>query len=138
MRSNIPAISIRQPWAELILSGRKSIEIRTWRTGYRGELWLHTGLKGNERSEQEYGLAALFKGGYVGIVSLDAVIPMDLVRWKLWQEKHLHSGSYHPSMYAWALSSPRRFEDPIPAPGRLGLFIPPPEVEVKLRSASLA
>lgn len=136
MRSNIPAISIQQPWAELILLGRKTIEIRSWRTGYRGELWLHTGLKGDDRLEQEFGFSMLFKGGYVGTIVLDAVIPMNLDRWKSWQEKHLHHGQYQAGTYAWILSSPRRLKEPIPAPGRLGLFLPSPRVEVKLHRAT--
>jgi len=32
------ALSVRQPWANMIAPGEKSIETRTWRTGYRGEL----------------------------------------------------------------------------------------------------
>lgn len=31
-------LSIKQPWAHLILTGRKTLEMRTWRTAYRGEL----------------------------------------------------------------------------------------------------
>ena len=36
-------LSIRQPWAFLIIEGIKDIENRTWQTGYRGELLIHTG-----------------------------------------------------------------------------------------------
>ncbi len=32
------ALSVRQPWASLIATGRKTIETRTWSTGYRGPL----------------------------------------------------------------------------------------------------
>lgn len=32
------ALSIKQPWANLIASGEKTIETRTWRTSYRGPL----------------------------------------------------------------------------------------------------
>ncbi len=32
------AISLKQPWANLIVEGRKTIETRTWSTPYRGEL----------------------------------------------------------------------------------------------------
>jgi hypothetical protein len=32
------AISIKQPWANRIASGEKTIETRTWTTDYRGEL----------------------------------------------------------------------------------------------------
>jgi hypothetical protein len=31
-------LSVKQPWANLIASGRKTIETRTWPTGYRGDL----------------------------------------------------------------------------------------------------
>lgn len=34
----IPAMSIKQPWASMIARGEKSIETRTWTTGYRGPL----------------------------------------------------------------------------------------------------
>jgi ASCH domain len=32
------ALSVKQPWAQLICDGRKSLEIRTWTTPYRGPL----------------------------------------------------------------------------------------------------
>lgn len=35
------AISIRQPWAWLIVNGHKDIENRSWRTKYRGEVLIH-------------------------------------------------------------------------------------------------
>ncbi len=37
------ALSIRQPWAWLIVQGIKDVENRTWRTSYRGPLLIHTG-----------------------------------------------------------------------------------------------
>lgn len=35
------AISIRHPWIDAILSGHKTIEVRTWTTRHRGPLLLH-------------------------------------------------------------------------------------------------
>ena len=35
------ALSIRQPWAWLIMRGFKDIENRTWRTHYRGRVFIH-------------------------------------------------------------------------------------------------
>jgi len=32
------AISLHQPWASMIAHGQKTIETRSWSTGYRGEL----------------------------------------------------------------------------------------------------
>lgn len=51
-----PAVSIRQPWAELLINGRKSIEIRSWAAEYRGRLWLHTGVKSDPELERKFGL----------------------------------------------------------------------------------
>ena len=39
----IPALSIRQPWAWLIVNGHKDIENRDWPTVFRGELLVHAG-----------------------------------------------------------------------------------------------
>lgn len=31
-------LTIRQPWASLIMAGLKEYEFRSWKTNYRGEL----------------------------------------------------------------------------------------------------
>lgn len=46
------ALSIRQPWAWLIVNGFKPIENRTWATRYRGEFLIHAS-KGMARGEYE-------------------------------------------------------------------------------------
>jgi len=40
------SLSIRQPWAWLIVQGHKPIENRTWPTTYRGPLLIHAGVIG--------------------------------------------------------------------------------------------
>lgn len=37
------ALSIRQPWAWLIVAGHKDIENRDWQTHYRGDVLIHAG-----------------------------------------------------------------------------------------------
>ena len=37
-------ITIKQPFASLIAEGYKEYEFRTWKTSYRGELYIHAGL----------------------------------------------------------------------------------------------
>lgn len=39
------AISIKQPWGSLIVSGVKDIENRTWATKFRGRVLVHAGAK---------------------------------------------------------------------------------------------
>ena len=43
-------LTIRQPYASLILSGRKTIEFRSWPAKYRGPLAIHAG-KGIDKAE---------------------------------------------------------------------------------------
>lgn len=43
------ALSIKQPWASLIAHGIKDIENRTWKTNFRGRIYIHaTGSPSNE------------------------------------------------------------------------------------------
>lgn len=35
------ALSIKQPWAHLIVSGVKDVENRSWKTNYRGRIFVH-------------------------------------------------------------------------------------------------
>jgi len=46
------ALSIRQPWAWLIVNGHKDIENRTWSTKVRGEILVHAS-KGMTRTEYD-------------------------------------------------------------------------------------
>ena len=46
------AFSIKQPWASLIAHGIKDIENRTWRTHFRGRIYIHSSAK----------MSDLFKG----------------------------------------------------------------------------
>lgn len=47
---NLPALSIRQPWAWSIVTVGKDIENRCWRTKYRGDFLIHA-AKGCTRAE---------------------------------------------------------------------------------------
>lgn len=39
------ALSIKQPWASLIAHGIKDIENRTWKTSFRGRIYIHASAK---------------------------------------------------------------------------------------------
>lgn len=41
----IPALTIHQPYASLIMHGLKRMETRSWKTSYRGPLAIHAGAK---------------------------------------------------------------------------------------------
>ena len=37
-------LSIKEPFATLIKNNKKSIETRSWKTNYRGELYIHASI----------------------------------------------------------------------------------------------
>ena len=65
-------LSIRQPWAHLIVHGSKNIENRTWPTKYRGPFLVHASLNVNREACRKHGLepAELQTGGVVGIAEI--------------------------------------------------------------------
>lgn len=85
------ALSIRQPWAWLIVNGHKDIENRTWPTNYRGPILIHTGLKA-DRAGYEYvrvyhpdipmpAFTAFERGGVVGQTSIIDCLERSWSRW---------------------------------------------------------
>lgn len=46
-------ISIIEPWATLIKEGKKYIETRSWKTNYRGEIYIHASAKKISKSSPE-------------------------------------------------------------------------------------
>lgn len=81
---DLPVLSIRQPWAWLILHARKDIENRVWYTRQRGRFLIHA-AKGCTRAEYEAAcefsrlagfrgeipdLKQIERGGIVGSVEL--------------------------------------------------------------------
>lgn len=63
----MPALSIRQPWAWLIVYGFKDIENRDWRTPFRGRVLIHASKSGtqaeHDRIVSELARAGLLPGG---------------------------------------------------------------------------
>ena len=83
------ALSIRQPWAELILNHGKDIENRTWNTKHRGEFLIHASKKIDkvaykEFIEKGYKLPPIYllkTGGIVGKVNLVDCVEKSNSKW---------------------------------------------------------
>jgi hypothetical protein len=67
------ALSVKQPWAALIVAGVKVVEVRTWGTRRRGRVLIHAGRMPDERpaawayvTTPELKAAAGLCGGVVG------------------------------------------------------------------------
>jgi hypothetical protein len=67
------ALSLKQPWAALLVHGRKTIEVRRWPTARRGRILIHAALVPDERGEAwghittpELRATADLRGGIIG------------------------------------------------------------------------
>lgn len=126
MAPGIPILSVRQPWAALIVEGTKPVENRTWRTNYRGPLLIHAGRKPDVSAQRRYGdlvTGALDFGGIVGVVELRDCVDNSASEWAF--PEHIH----------WMLAEARRLPF-VAMRGRLGLFRTPAVVADLLMDAA--
>jgi len=47
-------ITVKQPFASLIAEGYKEYEFRTWKSSYRGELYIHAGLGVDKKAMERF------------------------------------------------------------------------------------
>lgn len=120
----IPALSIRQPWAGLILGGWKPCENRTWTRPYRGPVIIHAGQKWDPPpSDIAEHLAVVgfspetTPRGYLGVVDLVDIHPATDCDGLCDGWGETGDGVFH-----WVVQSPRPFATPVPGPGRLDLW----------------
>jgi hypothetical protein len=84
------ALSIRQPWAHLIVHGNKRVENREWQTSYRGPLLIHAAMRKPSPDElalieRDFGVTldadALRYGAIIGRCALVDVITASQLPW---------------------------------------------------------
>lgn len=115
----VRALSIRQPWVELILRGEKNLEYRSRRMKEMGPLLIHASRTLDEENISQHGFTSenLPFGALVGIVDVVGCIEVD----------------GEAGLYAYQLAHPRRFRRPIPYAGAAGIFrVPVSEVRAAL------
>lgn len=103
------ALSIHPYFAGAIFAGQKTVEVRTWKTDYRGDLLI---CSTNKK------LKDTIPGHALCVVRLADVVPFT--------KKHLEAACMHPNEYqdglfAWLLED-LRYIRPIPLKGKLGLW----------------
>lgn len=118
------ALSFRQPWAELILQGRKTMDLRTYAREYRGPLAIHVAQEIERAACRQHGLDpdALPTGGVVGTVELVDIVRLDEAEYAARSAEHLGGRRYRSPMYGWVLRNPQRLPQMIPLRGRRNLF----------------
>jgi hypothetical protein len=110
------ALSIRQPWAGLLVQGLKTIEIRRWSTDFRGPLLIHASSTPDPRAEAWARLtpgmatATEFYGGVIGeAVLVDCISYEDPARFSQDQARHLNYPDWFlpPLLYGFVFAQPR-------------------------------
>ena len=64
------ALSLKQPWADLIVQGKKIIETRKWRTNFRGEFYIHASKSFDKKNCESFGIKNPVTGALIGKVEL--------------------------------------------------------------------
>lgn len=102
------ALTVMNPWATMIWAGEKTVEWRSWKTDYRGDLLITSSAKR---------VRGCVCGHALCVVTLADVVPFE--------RKHIKpaclDGMPDPIGYAWILEN-RRMIQPVAVKGKLNLW----------------
>ena len=129
------AISLQNPWAQLVVSGFKTVEAKTWTTDYRGELLICSKARSDKSLEkavldvieEETDLAFeqsefFVNGAVLGKVQLVDIRPLtedDLE--ESWMDPAELEAAETP-LYAWVFDNAEPIAEPIEVKGKPRLF----------------
>ncbi len=123
-------LSICQPFANLIIKGKKTIELRKWNTKFRGEFLVHAPQKIRLNDCKRLKVKSeLTVGAIIGKVELiDVKEYENASQIKKDSKKHLalNDGDYN--RYGFILQNPKQLRVPIPCNGQLNFFEFKPEL----------
>ena len=119
-------LTIKNPWATLIVDGYKKYEFRSWKTNYRGKILIHAGLS------LEKDMLLRFKNYNLDCINGAIIGEADLVGCILVNEEFnnklkyidpiVYGKSNHTETYAWKLENVKKYDKPIYVKGKLGLW----------------
>lgn len=125
-------LSIKEPFASLICEGIKHIETRSWKTNYRGEIYIHASLakvpKNDERinclmkmlNDKELSMGKIIcKCKLVDCVYMTEEYIKDM---RENNEIEYLCGHYEVGRYSWILEDVEALDEKIEAKGRLGIW----------------
>lgn len=119
-------LTIKEPWATLIIDGYKKYEFRSWKTNYRGKLLIHAG-KSLEKDMlnrfKDYNLTCAC-GEIIGEAILtDCILVTEEFNSELTKiDPIVYGRTNHATKYAWKLENVVKYDKPIPINGKLGLW----------------
>ena len=138
LREIPPALSIKQPWADLILRREKTIEVREWCPDHRGPLLLHVSGTLDWKTVELLGYESpltLPRSGIVAIADVKEVIEFNSKSWIELRPKHrvIHPPVREP-LYGLILSEVIPLRKRVQCRGKRMLFPVPKDAESKLHN----
>jgi len=130
----LKCLSVSQPFADLIISGKKIIELRKWNTNFRGEFLIHAPIKIRIEDCKRLKInKKLVTGAIIGKAELYEVKKYNSVKEiKADQKFHLASKNFHGKTFGFMLKNVKSIRIPISCKGKLGLFeIDIPKTRIK-------
>ena len=113
-------LSLKQPFAELVVSGRKKIELRKWNTKFRGVFLIHASKVPDKGAMEEFNFDDLPLGCIVGKVELFNVKKYECEKDFL-KDRDLHLASIDWENYGFVLKNAVRVEN-VFCNGKLGFW----------------
>jgi hypothetical protein len=130
----LKCLSVSQPFANLIVQGKKTIELRKWNTNFRGEFFVHAPLKIRTKDCKRLKInEELVTGAIIGKVELIDVKKYNSKKEIISDKKfHFADKEFQNNIYGFLLKNPKFFRVPIPCKGKLGFF----EIDVHQKKIS--
>ena len=123
-------LSVCQPFAKLIVQGKKTIELRKWNTKFRGEFLVHAPQKIRLDDCKRLKIKPEMPvGAIIGKVELiDVKEYENSTQIKIDFKKHLALNDISENKYGFILQNPKELKIPIPCSGQLNFFEFKPEL----------
>jgi len=120
----LKCLSISQPFADLIVSGKKTIELRKWNTNFRGEFLIHAPIKIRIEDCKRLKITKkLVTGAIIGKADLYDVKKYNSSKEvKNDQKFHFASKNFQDKTFGFKIKNVKPLRIPIPWKGQLGFF----------------
>jgi hypothetical protein len=119
-------ISLKQPYAEMLATGKKLIECRKWYTKFRGDFLIHASKTIDMEACEYYKISSndVARGYIIGKAKLFEVKKyLNYKEYFLDKDKHFSLNHYNDKIiYGFLIKNAIRFKQNIPYKGKLGLF----------------
>jgi len=117
-------ITIKEPWASLIINGYKEYEFRSWKTNYRGEILIHTSQQVDKEALKKFEDLNLNyqTSKIIGKVTISDCKLIDKEFDKELSKNKVYSLSSKIGKYAWVLKDPQPLINNKEVKGRLGIW----------------